>query len=236
MDRLSRVKQFKKAFIEANMLDIIKKNYEVIMIWITGSTLSGLAEDYSDYDLAVLIADDVTTTRYVRNDDYLLYKPENRKVQWMYETVEDITTLQPNFKLRNIGWSIFRHITDDFIIYKNPKYLSFIETLINKRYEISKYSMYLYYNTKQDIIKPILTCNCIPEQSKVRSLHHLCWIYDTLNSRELDSELLLKLKHIMEVPVDEQTLETAFIKIKFLEEYFNSHRHEKPQLFFERKL
>jgi hypothetical protein len=40
-----------------------------------------LAEDYSDYDLAVLIADDVTTTRYVRNDDYLLYKPENRKVQ-----------------------------------------------------------------------------------------------------------------------------------------------------------
>jgi hypothetical protein len=32
MDRLSRVKQFKKAFIEANMLDIIKKNYEVIMI------------------------------------------------------------------------------------------------------------------------------------------------------------------------------------------------------------
>lgn len=227
---MQNIKQFKLDFISANMVDIIKKDYEVIMIWIAGSTLTGLAEEHSDYDLGVLIADDIDTTKYKRNDDFLIYKPEHRRVQWMYETVADITTQQPNFKLRNIGWAQFINITEDYILYKNPAYISFITDLIAKKREIAYYSMFLFYCAKQAIWMPIIQSKNIPAECKVRSLYHFCWIFDVLNNMKTDQAFFIPIKHIMDTPVDRKCLIEIYKRIKNIHEYFREHPPVKPTI------
>ena len=120
--------KFKKDFLAANLLPIIQKDFEVILIWRAGSTLTGLADSDSDIDLGVLIAGEILPSR---NEDYLIYKPTNTKVQWIYDTVQDITTLQPHANQRNIGWAQFgclKNIQDEAIFYINPKYYTFVNS------------------------------------------------------------------------------------------------------------
>lgn len=226
--------KFKQDFQESGVLDYIRKDYDIIMVWIAGSTITGLADSGSDYDLGVLISNNIESTKYVRNDNFLIYKPEGRKVQWMYETVEDITTKQPVFRLRNIGWAQFRNIDDRFIIYKNPKYLPFIQSLITRSLEISLYSMYLFYLNKIEVIQDIVAAGYIPAKCRLRSLYHLCWIYDSLFSTELDRDFLVKVKHIMDIPVDNETLEKIYQKVVSLYNYFTEYIPTRPTIDFER--
>lgn len=227
------IRQFKSDFLEADLLNILQQNFEVILVWIAGSVLTGVADPTSDVDLGVLIADDTDITQKERNENFLIYKPTNTKIQWIYDTVKDITTLQVTANQRNIGWAQLRlldSLKDDHILYINPKYVSFVQNLIHQKESISRYSMWLYFNTKQNIIKNILTAGQILPSCRVKSLYHLCWMSDILNENYLDLEFLKLVKHISTKSLSEAELNIVFEKIKALALYFSQVIPEKPDI------
>jgi len=232
------VAQFKKDFLEANVLPVIQKQFDVIFVWLAGSSITGLADDQSDLDLGVLIADDTAITRQIRNEDYLIYKPTGQRVQWIYDTVEDITTLQTFANQRNIGWAQVRYLKDlqdDFIIYINPKYTDFVQKLLNQKYSISEYSMWLYFNTKQSVVQRILKAGQIDLDCRVKSLYHLCWVHAILFKTGIDREFLVALKRSSTETISQEYLNLAFTKVKQLSDYFKEYHANIPEIHFERK-
>lgn len=225
--------KFKKDFLAAKLLNVIQKDFEVILIWVAGSTLTGLTDTESDIDLGVLIAEETLSPQNTRNEDYLIYKPTNTKVQWIYDTVSDITTLQPYANQRNIGWAqlcCVQDISDDTILYVNPKYFTFVEYLIDNRNKIATYSMWLYFKDKSRLINQILHAGRILEDCQVKSLYHLCWTADILLKESHDTRFLKALKRIRSMKVSDEDLCRAFNKIYKLNEYFLNNIPEKPIL------
>lgn len=186
--------------------DIINdKNVEVIMIWVTGSTILGGTDEKSDYDLCVLIKDRPPAQNefyniYARFAPYSAqYKPQQKKVQWIYNTVEEITTSHPVSPLDNIGWAQFRYITDDFIIYRNPKYSDFINKLIQDKYLISDNALFSFVNSilrdleafKSTNLRDIAT---VYSSMPNKCLGHLYWTACVLLKESFDLSFMMRVK------------------------------------------
>ena len=234
---LKELRQFKQDFIRANLLDYIKKDFEIIMVWLAGSALTKLDDSKSDYDLGVLIADDTISTRTNRNEDYFIYKPLNKRVQWIYDTVEDITTQQDNANQKNIGWAQLRcltSITDEHILYINPKYYFFVKELIAKKYEVSEYSFWLYLQTKKRGIDEILKLNTIPPKRQVKILYHFCWAADILENKEVDINFIKRVKLLPHTPISAEDLQKVVERIKVVVDYFKKHKPKCPVIRLER--
>lgn len=228
---VNNLAQFKKDFLAANLLPILQKNFQVIFVWVAGSTLTGLADDTSDLDIGVLIADTTTHTQTTRNEDYLIYKPTGTKIQWIYDTILDITTPQPTANQRNIGWAQLRclqNLEDDAILYVNPNYKLFIEQLIMNKDIISSYAMWLYFNDKAKIINHILTTQTIPREYQVKSLYHLCWMTDILFNEAHDISFLKAIKHGRDNPISEEYLQQVYMRLVQLQNYFLIQRPVRP--------
>lgn len=227
------LKQFKKDFLEANLLQIVQKNFQVVFVWIAGSTLTGLADDTSDLDIGVLIADDTDFTQTTRNEDYFIYKPTGTKIQWIYDTISDITTPQPAANQRNIGWAQFRclqNLEDDAVLYVNPQYYTFVKTLFQNKEAISKYAMWLYFTDKARLINTILTSNSILRSCQVKSLYHLCWAASILLDQPQDLNFLRALKHGRDNPLSKEYLKQAISQLTKLQKYFLAYPPAKPLL------
>lgn len=230
---LQFIKDLKGSSIYKHILE--DPQIEVIMLWITGSTLTGIYDENSDYDLCAVVIDrpkEEPTAfwhKYSRPCSYFAYyKPVNKKVQCIYNDLDDITKISSMTPLDNIGWAQFKEITPEFIIYKNPKYLKFIDFLLSKKIEIFSLSAYLFAcallksieSTKlQDLLK------VHPTQPN-KALAHVCWLVDTLQERTINQIRLLKIKR---TPVEHLTEEDIlYIKtaLDYLENYASTFNAE----------
>ena len=230
------LKQFKNAFMRENLLKYIQKDFELIMVWLAGSTLTGLADDKSDYDLGILIADTPANTRNDRNEDYLIYKPTGKRVQWIYDQVSDITTAQYSANQRNIGWAQFGCLTDindEHILYINPKYHKFIEHLFQQKTEIAKYSIWLYLQTKDRYVNELLTRVEIPKELQLKSLYHFCWAASILSKQELNAETVEFIKRVKrsdECTLSKEDCYEALKRLHVVVDYYKTNPSSPPQI------
>lgn len=192
-----------KSLLFKNIIE--DKNVEVLMIWVTGSTIVRGIDEKSDYDLCVLIKDRPGAQNefyniYARFAPYSAqYIPQQKKVQWIYNTVEEITTSHPTSPLDNIGWAQFRYITEDFIVYKNPKYSNFIDSLLQNKYIISENALFSFVNSilrdlevfKSKRLRDIAT---IYASLPNKCLGHLYWAACILLEEPVDLAFMLHVK------------------------------------------
>ena len=150
---MSRIDQFITDFKNSRLYtDVLNDpKAEPIMIWVTGSSALGTADNDSDYDVCILVekvpTDDPNSpwTIYGRPGSYFMwYKPHSKRVEWIYTDINDIVSANAVTPLANIGWVQSKFITDENIIYKNPKYLEFLNLLFTKKDEIYTKSLYLF--------------------------------------------------------------------------------------------
>lgn len=196
------IRDFKKSPIYKAIL--ADQQLEVVMIWLTGSTLTGVCDVDSDYDLCVLctqkpnVIDTFPTFRvYNRPTAYFsIYKPEKKKVQWIYNDLKDIIAISNITPLDNIGWAQFKYVPETFIFYKNPKYKEFIDYLMQTKDLIFKGSAYLfvksilqYFNIK-NLSEVLHCCQTIPN----KALYHIGWLAESLQNIPITTEKLLKIK------------------------------------------
>lgn len=220
---------FIKDFKNSKAYDFIlaDSQVDVIMIWITGSALTGVLDSESDYDLCVLCmqkpSENLPGFRlYTRPGSYFLkYKLENKKVQWIYNDISDITNISKTTPLDNIGWAQFKEVSADHIIYKNPKYNFFIDYLLAQKEQIFLNSAYLFVeallaqlksNTLLDLI------NYKPYKPN-KGLYHVCWLADTLQEKPLVVDRLLRLKRNLVLNLSKEDLEYLEFCCQYLMKY-----------------
>lgn len=202
MSRIAQfITDFKKSRLYTDVLNDPKA--EPIMIWVTGSSALGTADNDSDYDVCILVEKvpqdnpDSPWTIYGRPGSYFMwYKPHSKRVEWIYTDINDIVSANVVTPLANIGWVQSKFITDENIIYKNPKYLEFLNLLFSKKDEIYTKSLYLFVKSainqtiNGDLNELILEDTARPN----KLLAHICFTADLLQKKELNNDYLVTIK------------------------------------------
>lgn len=203
---------------------------DIIMLWITGSTLTGVLDSESDYDICVLCArkpQDLNANSsgmrlYSRPGSYFLkYKPLDRKVQWIYNDITDIVCASNSTPLDNIGWAQFKEISSEFIIYKNPEYTPFIDYLISIKDQIFQLSTYLFIEAmlKQLGSASLVDLLAYKPTKPNKGLYHVVWLADALRERPLDTERLLRIKRNLASSLSRKDLDYISCCIDYLMNY-----------------
>lgn len=177
---------FKYDFTNSDLLTTLMADVsaEPILVFLTGSTLTGLADSDSDFDICVLTKDPIKANHalsYRPKKNYAIHRPTGKKCHWIYNTLSQINALSETL-LDNIGWAQFKYLTEDTILYCNPKYVTVVKYLFDHCNKIVLNSIYLAlvsccYLLNIDAITDLSDkhfCN-------VKKLaYHLCWLYNEL--------------------------------------------------------
>ena len=118
------IKDFVADFKTSGLIERIQSRYDVIMIWLSGSTAIGLADETSDYDIGVLVADPIVFSKTEKDSETYVYADGEIRVsvQCIYNALEDVAAefctevLAP---YRYLGWAQFKYLSEDFIIYND---------------------------------------------------------------------------------------------------------------------
>lgn len=192
------------------------KNKNVICIYIAGSNCTGLADEFSDYDLIVLTLNgdfiDVSKTLYLN------YK--GKKVHWYYFPIKGF------FDISYDGLTLLcpiqlRKFSEDLVIYKNPNYLHILEKLLIIKNKISDLAIYRFYDTYKTKLTKILAQNEILNQDYSKFLYHLCFCTYCLLNEDVDLEFLKDLKLILRRQVRDETKQQAIKYLKLGVDYIN---------------
>lgn len=222
------IADFKNSPIFDNILADPKVN--VIMMWVSGSASLGTDDFESDYDVCILVEDtpkDDSNSPWViygRPGSYFgWYKPQQKKVELIYNDISEITKPSTITPLVNIGWIQFKYLNRDAIIYKNPKYEKFINYLFEHSEEIYNSSLYLfiqsalYHTINNQLIDLIKEDPSRPN----KLLAHICLVADLLQDKGIQSEKLLIIKRNLYSELSDQIKEYINSSIEYLESVKN---------------
>lgn len=240
MDKIIQfINDFKKSpALEALLTD---NKTEPIMIWVAGSVWLGTADDQSDYDLCILVKELPKPAKkspwqpYGRPGHYFLkYKPQNKKVDIIYTSVDEIFNMSESTPLANIGWAQIKYWPEESIIYKNPKYLNFINNLFAAKETIFKNSVYLFIKaalsmrTKNNDLSELIQLDIDIRPNK--ALAQICWISDLLQKKTLNVANIIAIKRNLYSALSQDIHNYIFESIKYLEQYFKNVNCDKLAL------
>jgi predicted nucleotidyltransferase len=217
---------FKYDFTNSDLLATLMTDISVepILIFLTGSTLTGLADNDSDFDICVLTKDTIKanhTLAYRPKKSYAIHRPTGKKCHWVYNTLSQINA-PSEFMLDNIGWAQFKYITEDAILYCNPKYVTVVKYLFDHCNKIVLNSIYLALVSCCHLLNIDVIADLSDKHfCNVKKLaYHLCGLYNelvlanqipgTLFSNEFISRIkrrpfeeltALEQQHILSIPV-----------------------------------
>ena len=221
------MKEFIEKFQKTSFFQEILQEREVIAILLLGSRIVGVIDEESDYDLVALVPNG--SYQDVGKEKYLRYK--DKKVHWYYTPITEWYKQQENGVLVYLCPLQFYNLTEDFILYKNPKWEKHINFLLNKKKQISDLAaraLHFYYN---GYIQEIIATNTIKEKDHSKFLYHLSVASYFLLDEPLDIEFLKKIKRIRWQPVEDKYKEQAIIRLNKMQTYIQNN----PINLFEEK-
>lgn len=223
---IPNIKEFISDFKASGIVEKLCEKYEVLLIWVSGSTALGFVDEESDYDLGVLIADDIYFPKTEKTQIYFRYKKENnRPVQYIPNTLEDIFAELERERMapyRYLGWAQFRCLSEDHIIYKNKKYENIVDELIKYKNQISANAIHTLLNFFDDALLSIKNPSDVRKVSWGKMLSHLCWCADALKYGYSPVENYVRLKRVPAAALTDLEVGEAFERLLFLQEYLQT--------------
>lgn len=197
---MSTLNEFVYDFKNSSLVEHICSKHDVVMIWLSGSSILGLMDGASDYDLGVLVADPITFSKTEKTTESYKYKKDLKEVQCIYNSFEDI--LAPRCEgflapYRHLGWAQFKYINNNHIIYVNPKYETLVTILVAHKDYIAANAIQsflaFFLPTLQTISKNI---NYIQVVEWGKMLSHICWCVEELQNLPHEFDKLMALKRM----------------------------------------
>lgn len=220
----SKYGEFKNHFLSSPLAQQIINDPKItpVLIYLTGSTLTGYVDINSDYDLCVLVTKlPKHLEEYHRPPKwYAQYLPEGRKCHIIYNDFSNIFRVSA-FPQDNVGWAQFRYITDDCIFYINPDYHQIIQPLFKYKDEISRNSLYLFGNS----CKRALSVSSIEEIAEKymhdipKLAYQLTWAGAEACGIHTSSDLLIPLKRQPFLQLTDDTQKQVKTLIKAFAQY-----------------
>lgn len=189
-------------------------NHNVVMIYLSGSRLSGITDDISDFDIIIIVDEDVNIHDHI--NEYVMYK-DKVKIHWYYVPFNKFEYFSTyGQQLNIIGGILFRNINDEYILYKNNKYITEINSLIERKNIISKNSSISLYNLLESLVDSIIDDNYISEKNYTKMIYQLCLSSYYLRDEKPDIEFLKSIKRIRWQPVSDEYKKLAIERLKIL--------------------
>lgn len=171
--------------------DYIFQGQEVLFILSSGSSLNGLTDAQSDYDIIV-----ITKKSYKPAVDYRLsYK--NRIMHWYYHTIDELCNPPLNDFIAFWGTFEYKFLKLENIFYINTAYIWIVDTLLKSKNILSDIGRYESYIRTKSLIYNFVN---LPSEDISRlplKFYHMI-IYMYLESQNLDKDFkfLLRVKRM----------------------------------------
>lgn len=184
--------------------DKIFQNQDVLFIITVGSSLNGLTDSYSDYDLIV-----ITEEHYEDPNDYrLIYN--DRIIHWYYRTLEELYTIEDSSDdfLRLLGLFQFRFLTEDNLLYLNSKHKKDWAILLKHTCTLSNLGFNLSCRLMRQWIDVYFN-----KKTPSKFYHKIANVYYTMSGELKDIDFLLRVKRINQQPLtadDAEKLKNIF--------------------------
>lgn len=229
---MTKVMQFINDFKKSPALEALltDNKIEPIMIWVAGSVWLGTDDQDSDYDLCILVnelPEEDSTSPWLfygrPNSHFLWYKPQMKSVDLIYTSIDEIFLESKSTLLANIGWSQIKYWPEQAIIYKNPKYIDFINILFDNKEKIFRNSIYLFLKsalssyTKNNTLSELIYRNTQGRPDKL--LANACWASDLLQNKELNINNILAIKRILYEDLSQDIKNYIIESLNYLETY-----------------
>jgi len=207
-----------KEFVESGFFNLLFGKHDVIMIYLSGSNLTGLTDERSDFDIVVITQDDSDSDH---SDLFIMYN-DLQKIHWYNRSIEKF--VDDGILFRSVGAVEFSQISNDFILYKNHNYLDKIETLKAQKDNICKIGCFDLYNGLIDKINSILLNNSVESEDKTKFLYQLCYASCWLNNEPQDAEKLKDIKRIVWTDISEEEEVWLITKLQALQDYMVANK------------
>ena len=180
--------------------EYIFNDYEILFIIIAGSALSGLYDEYSDWDLVVYTKEKLD----VQSDYSLMYN--NIHLHWYYRTLTDCIDIDSLNLFNRTNMFQYKNLTEKNLLYLNPKYNDTWNKLLANKLILSElYLEYIYTDAKvfyEVLINKGLDSPVLP----LKFFHHILKIYSDLTNTPIDTKFLLRVKRMRYVPLSSDEL------------------------------
>lgn len=212
-------------FKTSGLIEYFTSQYDVIMIWLTGSRAIDLATDESDYDIGILIADQVDSPREPGRMLIAKYKKDNNKpVHFRVNTLREVHSL-PTSDIYGfydyLGWSQFSHFDTDHLVYLNPIYQELVNELIINKRDIAKNAALAFLSAFKAPLEALISGADISEvHSKFVAYFLFC--LSILLAKPFDKALLVSVKGTPFVSLPEATKEVVISAAKQALELMNN--------------
>lgn len=196
----------------------ILNGHDVIMISLTGSRLIDMDDERSDFDL-IVITNDQEREEYV--SEFLTYY--TKKVHWHYVPVTKLIANEDGNLLTCNGEVEFVGLSEQKILYANPKHINVINFLQEKKDTVALVGAYGLVRFHNNLISRILNANEIKQEDHCKYIYHLCFASYVLLSEIPDKSFLTKIKRIRWRTVSDEHKSLAVERIRLLYNFVAEH-------------
>ena len=188
---------FIKDFKASGLIDSIQKEYNVVMIWITGSRAIDLVDPCSDYDIGILISDDVKMPKEQGYSMFAKYVPDNEaNVHFRVNTLRDLCSL-PSADLfvfyDYLGFAQLQYFTEEHILYLNPEYADLIQEIQLEKSNLSNKAATAFLTHFRALVEA-LAAKDYKNFIGGKTLMYLCWCAELLLNKSSGKDYFLGIK------------------------------------------
>ena len=209
---------------QSKYFENITGNHRVVLLYVAGSRLIDVSDEHSDYDLVAIVDEKVESEA----DEYLTYG--DAKVHWYYIPLTSFICADGIRNLLSYGSVIFSQLTDEHIIYKNPRYHAVCQLLIDNKLVIAQNGVRQFYKRHKKLVQSIVQANAVLEENYTKILSHLCVTSYVALGEQLDQQAkdnLRQLKRIRWQPVDDSVKQWCVRRLSLLVRYVTRTNNKK---------
>lgn len=212
-----------------------EQGYQVDLIYITGSRLSGICDARSDIDIIIITKEDNQQEKFNDYDLLLVWKnkPEINMHWYIRDWKDIITNSRPYFINNTTGtyWNIFPEQLQKNILYANPQAQETIDKYINNSSpQLRDQMIYQQIKTVKNSLYKFINLNCIPEENYSKIWYHVCMYSLALQGKKpIDYKAqLLRLKRMRwNDGLTAEDNEWAIEQIKWIVTWYDNHFEDK---------
>lgn len=156
-----------------------KMGWQVDLIYITGSRLSGICDARSDIDIIIITKEDNQQEKFNDYDLLLVWKNKPEiNMHWYIRDWKDIVTNSRSYFINNTTgtyWNIFPEQLQKNILYANLQAQETIDKYINNSSpQLRDQIIYGQIETVKNSLYKFINLNCIPEENYSKIWYHVC--------------------------------------------------------------
>lgn len=194
---------------------------DVMLVFLSGSRISGVVDEYSDYDIGVFCPN------YQLQDCYQRVQAQTGEViHWYYNNLETLSGKKFIKEDKNFGLMLVYFLNNSYVLYVNPKYQKWIDTLMNNKKIIAYHQALIFYKYMLPTIYTLINYQTILPNMYKKNIYQLCLTYYVLLEQPIDIEFLKRIKRIQYQAPNTEDIETAYNIILKLHNYCQSLNYD----------